>query len=236
MRRAWLLLLVAPVGCFQVDLSAGRFACDRDGDCPPGLVCRATPQGQRCVADGDGAADLAGDPSAQDGAADGAMPPPAGPCLGRGLQLSDWVWACTGNFAAGGAAALCRDPGFHICNAGDAPVLAAWPACNQRIGFYASEVQIERVEDGDGATFSIDCDPGMNIDLPLGLLGCGREPGNNVTRSVSVRAGSCPPLPTALRCDRTQAWECGLGPGTLSRTSHSRAETQGGGVLCCRNR
>lgn len=216
-----ILLVTGLTGCYQVDLSASHFKCDRPEDtCPEGTQCISGVCQSR-----------ADDPSAP-APVDLAVSPDAMPvrgCTGSGMLLAAStakdVYACSGSLSSptGGAVALCAS-GYHVCKPADSALLAEARArgrCDSSLlgGFFAADIVA-----GYGVTGALLCDPKIVATTPA-LVGCGYEEG---TRTVDP---PCLELITAAPCDGSvNGWSCA---GSLATTTHDVGKP--GGVLCCKD-
>lgn len=212
---------MAGSGCFQPDLPAGQFKCDRPEDtCPTGMLCVSG----LCQSRFD-------DPEAPS-AVDMATPPvvtPAKGCTGTGMMLASVggkdAHACSGSFPSpsGSAVSLCAS-GYHVCKSSDASLLfdaRASGRCDQITlgGFFAADVLA-----GYDASGTLICNPKVAV-ATAALVGCGAETG---ARTVDPPCGE---LVVAAPCNGTvTGWGCTTG---LSNASHAAGKL--GGVLCCKD-
>lgn len=208
-------------GCYQADLSASRFKCDRPED-----TC---PSGTQCIS---GVCQSRVDDPAAPPPADLATSPdlmPAKGCTGSGMLLASGAakdaYACSGSLSTptGGAIVLCAG-GYHVCKPADSALLAEARSrgrCDSDLlgGFFAADIVA-----GYGASGALSCEPKGAVTTPA-LIGCGQE---NGTRMVDP---PCIELVTAAPCDGSvDGWSCTGGLGTAT---HGVGKP--GGVLCCKD-
>lgn len=205
MSRLWLASLALIAGCYSPDLSGVKYTCTAsDPICPDGTTC----VNNVCT--------LPGEPD--------PGPMPVAGCSGTGRKVSETVFACSGTFAKGGAAALCS-ANYAICTKlPDKPTIES---CNKIDGgFFVTEVKAwrNRFEGPEQAACE---NNSMGRDRLL-FAGCGNP---NVSSNISRPMTACQPATLGVDCTTVSAsqWECGPDRAASSWVNKVASD----GVLCC---